>query len=266
MTDIAKQAADFFARHPELELAALGATENAGSLDLYPFGIHARFLAAEKHPDLVERYRAANALAFPGELTLPGWVLSDLYLLPGAIGLLLCKASLLDVPARKRLGLAPDDDAIAAAYLAAPTVMPRAFIGVSLLSLVPKILAGAWVKTLTLRMLGAKRLRGVAQWANPSVRVHTRMGPLRVVSAVPGTHEFRAKSFVYETNLSDDRAWTDAMARKQTFTPTRRVPATDLATLGSLIERAEAGEQIYLVPPGLDASGHVLVHEGLLNR
>lgn len=265
-TSIDPLAADFFARHPELGLAALGARDNERSLDLDPFGIRARFFPAEKHPDLVERYHAANAFAFPGELTLPGWVLSDLYLLPGAIGLLLCKASVLDVPTRKRLGLTPDDEAIAAAYLAAPTVTPRAFIGVSLLSLVPKILAGAWVKALTLRMLGAEKLRGVAQWANPSVRVHTRMGPLRVVSAVPGTHEFRAKSFVYESDLSNDRAWTDAMARKQTFTPTRRVAATDLTALGALIERAEAGEPIYLVPPGLDAGGHVLVHEGLLKR
>jgi hypothetical protein len=257
-------AADFFTRHPEIHLAALGAGENASSLDLAPFGVKADFRPAEKHPDLVERYRAANANAFPGELTLPGWVLSDLYLLPGAIGLLLCRASVLDVPTRKKLGLAPDDEAIAAAYLAAPTVKPRAFIGVSLLSLVPKIVAGAWVKALTLRMLGARRLRGVAQWQNPSVRVHTRMGPIRVVSAVPGTHEFRAKSFVYESDLSNDAQWTAAMARRATWSPMLKVRATDEGELGALLERAEAGEKIYLVPPGLDASGHVLVHIGAL--
>jgi hypothetical protein len=259
-------AADFFARHPELRLAALGAGDNASSLDLRPFGVPAEFRPAERHPDLVERYRAANALAFPGELTLPGWVLSDLYLLPGAIGLLLCRASFLDVPTRKRLGLSPDDEAIAAAYLAAPTVKPRAFIGVSLLSLVPKIVAGAWVKALTLRMLGARRLRGVAQWQNPSVRVHTRMGPIRVVSAVPGTHEFRAKSFVYESDLSDDARWTAAMARKTTTIPATKIRATDEPELAALLERAEAGEEIYLVPPGLDANGHLLVHFGPLPR
>ena len=259
-------ARDFFARHPELQLAALGAKDNASALDLTPFGLSVDFRAAEKHPELVERYRAANTHAFPGELTLPGWVLSDLYLLPGAIGLLLCRASVLDVPTRKRLGLSPDDEAIAAAYLAAPTVKPRAFIGVSLLSLVPKIVAGAWVKALTLRMLGAKRLRGVAQWANPSVRVHTRMGPIRVVSAVPGTHEFRAKSFVYESDLSDDARWTAAMARRSSFTPTTKIPATDERELGVLLDRAERGEPVYLVPPGLDASGQVLVHIGPLER
>ena len=259
-------AGDFFARHPEIQLAALGAGDNADALDLRPFGVKVDYRPAERYPDLVERYRAANAHAFPGALTLPGWVLSDLYLLPGAIGLLLCGGSVLDVPTRKRLGLSPDDEAIAAAYLAAPTVKPRAFIGVSLLSLVPKIVAGAWVKALTLRMLGARRLRGVAQWANPSVRVHTRMGPIRVVSAVPGTHEFRAKSFVYESDLSDEARWTAAMARRTVSMPSTKIRATDEAALGELLTRAEAGEEIYLVPPGLDASGNVLVHVASSHR
>ncbi len=253
-------ARDFFDRHPELSLAALGAADNASALDLEPFGRRATFFPAEQHPDLVGLYREANALAFPGELTLPGWVLSDLYLLPGAIGLLTCEARVLDVPVRKRLGLRPDDRAIAAAYLGAPTVHPGKFIGVSLLSLVPRILAGAWVKALTLRMLGAKRLRGVAQWANPSVRVHTRMGPIRVVSSVPGTHEFKAKSFVYESDLSDDARWTSAMHRRVDLRVDERIPSADHDRLSAVLARAEAGEQVLVVPPGLDASGRVLLH------
>lgn len=255
-------AADFFARHPELSFGALGAGVNAGALDLSPFGRPVRYLAAEDHPVLVERYRAANGYAFPGELALPGWVLSDLYLLPGAIGLLLCPGGSLNVPLRKRLGLHADDEAIAAAYLGAPTVRPGVFIGVSLISLVPGIHAGAWVKALTLRMLRATRMRGIAQWANPSVRVHTRMGPLRVAGPVPGTHEFRAKSFVYETDLGDDARWGDAMARRLTLAPTRRVRADDIDTLSGVLERAAGGEPIFIAPPGLDAQGNVLLIEG----
>jgi len=249
---------EYFARHPELTLAALGARENAASLDLEPFGKKARYLAAEEHPAFVERYRAANQYAFPGELALPGWVLSDLYLLPGAIGLLLCPAGLLKAALRKRLSLHPDDEAIAAAYVAAPTVKPGLFIGVSLISLVPDILAGAWVKALTLKMLRAKQMRGVAQWANPAVRVHTRMGPLRVVGPVPGTHEFRNKSFVYECDLDDETRWHDAMARKLSQPAKERILATDTDTLGKVLARADAGERIAITPPGLDAAGHVL--------
>lgn len=252
-------ARDFFGRHTDVKLAALGSRANESALDLRPASVPATFFAAEQHPTLVERYRDANALAFPGDLTLPGWVLSDLYLLPGAIGLLTCHGRFLEVPTRKRLGLGPDDVAIAAAYYAAPTVEPGVFIGVSLLSLVPKILAGAWVKALTLKMLRARRLRGVAQWASPAVRVHTRMGPLRVVSSVPGTHEFRAKSFVYESDLSDADAWSGAMARRPAGPFSEKIPASDTERLAALCARAEAGERIFVVPPGLDAAGNVLV-------
>lgn len=250
---------DFFSRHPELELGALGAADNRRAMDLEPFGRPATFYAAESHPELVALYRESNALAFPGELSLPGWVLSDLYLLPGAIGLLTCDARVLDVPVRKRLNLRPGDRAIAAAYLGAPTIHPGTFIGVSLLSLVPKVLAGAWVKTLALKMLGATRLRGVAQWQNPSVRVHTRMGPMRVVSSVPGTHEFKAKSFVYESDLSDEATWGLAMQRRYEGPIDAKIPATDHDALGAILARAEAGERILIVPPGLDAQGRVLL-------
>ncbi|MBK7583725.1 MAG: hypothetical protein IPI67_26465 [Myxococcales bacterium] len=255
-------ARDFFGRHPDVTLAALGARHNAASLDLEPASCPVKYFAAEQHPSLVERYRDANALAFPGDLTLPGWVLSDLYLLPSAIGLLVCPGSFLDVPTRKRLSLGPEDVAIAAAYYAAPTIEPGTFIGVSLLSLVPKILASAWVKALTLKMVRARRLRGVAQWASPAVRVHTRMGPLRVVSSVPGTHEFRAKSFVYESNLEDSDAWSAAMARKPTTAVAEKIPSSDFERLAAMCASAEAGEQIFVVPPGLDPSGNVLIRRG----
>ncbi len=257
-------AADLFARHPTLELAALGSRENRGALDLAPFGRPVRYLAAEEHPTLVERYRSANQYALPGELALPGWSALRISISSPARRSACCFArrAPFALRFRKRLALRLDDEAIAAAYLAAPTVTPGLFIGVSLISLVPDIVAGAWVKALTLRMLRAKRMRGVAQWANPAVRVHTRMGPLRVVGAVPGTHAFRSRSFVYECLLDDDGRWHAAMARKLSVTPSHRVLATDTDTLRTILDRAEAGERITIVPPGLDASGHVLFGEG----
>ncbi len=257
---------DFFARHPELRLAALGAEANKEALNLHPFGQNVHFYAAEKNPKLVELYRAANLYSFPGELALPGWVLSDLYLLPGAIGMLMCSARELKPAVRKRLSLVSEDEAIAAAYVAAPGIVPHLGIGVSLISLIPAIHAGTWVKALTMKMLRLTRLRGVAQWANPAVRVHTRMGPLRVVGSVPGTHEFRARSFVYESDLADEQAWEDAMARRTQLAPTRKIKSRDLVELSALLDRAENGEKILVVPPGLDASDNVLIREEGTNQ
>ena len=85
------------------------------------------------------------------------------------------------------------------------------------------------------------------------------MGPLRVVSSVPGTHEFRAKSFVYESDLTDGQAWTGAMARRAGATPSEKIPAADTERLARLCERAESGERLFVVPPGLDPGGNVLV-------
>jgi hypothetical protein len=47
--------------------------------------------------------------------------------------------------------------------------------------------------------------------------------------------------------------------------PTLQVPVEDTATLGALLRRAEEGEALHLVPPGVEA-GRVLVHEGPLRE
>jgi hypothetical protein len=257
-------AAGFFARHPELSLAALGASANEEALDLKPAGVPMRFLPAEHHGELVRQYRELNRLAF-GALGIPSWVLSDLYLLPGAIGVLRCPARMLEDDARKRLGLSGEGLAIGAAYYAAPSVVPGLFIGVSLLSFVRGIRAGSWVKMLTLRMLRAQRMRGVAQWNNPSMRVHTRLGPLRLVGRVPGEHEYVERSFLYETELMDEVRQVAAMERRLALLPTLRVRVDDTEALLALLRRAEEGEVLHIVPPGVEA-GHILVHEGPLRE
>jgi hypothetical protein len=255
-----RQAAAFLSRHPGMSLVALGSGAHADSLDLAPLGLPVRYLPAERNLELAQQYLVLNQLAFGG-IGVPRWVLSDLYLLPGAIGLLRCPARMVKPEVRERLGLADDDPAIGAAYYAAPSVTPGLFIGVSLLSFLPNTGAAPWVKLLTLAMLRAKRLRGVTQWDNPSVRVHARLGPLRLLGRVPGGHEYGERTFVYETDVSDGARVAEAMERRLPLSPTRRVSVTDLPALRGLLDRAEAGEVLHLVPPGQDA-GHVLVREG----
>ncbi|WP_338863174.1 hypothetical protein [Myxococcus stipitatus] len=257
---LTRQAEDFFSAHPGVSLLALGSGEHAEAMDLSPLGLPATYLPAERNTDLVSQYLALNQFAFRG-IGVPRWVLSDLYLMPGAIGLLRCPARMLKPDVRQHLGLADEDPAIGAAYYAAPSVTPGLFIGVSLLSFLPGTGAGAWVKLLTLSMLRAKRLRGVAQWDNPSVRVHTRLGPLRLVGRVPGGHEYGERTFVYESDLTDSTRVARAMARELSWVPTRTIAVTDLPELSSLLDRAEAGASVYLGPPGVQ-NGQVQLSEG----
>jgi hypothetical protein len=260
--------ADFLAQHPECRFRALGARANREALDLAPFGHPVEFLDAAEHPRWVERYHAANRACFQGPLALPGWVLVDLYLMPAAVGLITCPARLCDVRADLP-DLAGDEEAVAAAYYAAPSLVAGTVVGVSLISLREGIGGPGIVKALTLAMLRARRQRGVAQWQSRSLRVHTRLGPLRLEGPVPGAHEKAGESFVYAVDLGDSAA-TAAALRRSASAPdpappegARWVPTADRAALAALLDRAAAGERVEILPPGLSADGqNVLVRLG----
>jgi hypothetical protein len=258
--------AAFLTAHPECRFRALGARANRDALDLAPFGHPVAFLDAAEHASWVDRYHAANRARFTGPVALPGWVLVDLYLMPAAIGLITCPARLCDV---RPPGLGDDDEAIAAAYYAAPSVCPGTVIGVSLISLREGIGAAGLIKAVTLRMLRAERQRGIAQWGNRSLRVHTRMGALRLEGPVPGAHGKAGESFVYSVDLRDTSAVAAAMARPTGAVDpdpppgARWIPVADRRALADLLHRAAAGEEIDILPPGLSSDGlRVLVRHG----
>ncbi len=257
--------AAFFARHPECRFRALGARDNASALDHRPFGQQVEYLDAAAEPAWVERYHAANRLRFPEPLALPGWVLVDFYLLPAAIGLLTCPARLCDT---RPEGLGDDEEAVAAAYYAAPSVVPGTVVGVSLISLREGIGAAAIIKALTLKMLRATTQQGIAQWDNPSLRVHTRMGALRLLGPVPSAHGKAASSFLYAVDLTDEIQWHNAMTRKERASVevpegASWVPVADHAGLRELLDRATRGERIEILPPGLSGDRKsVLVRRG----
>jgi hypothetical protein len=250
--------AAYLAEHPECTLRALGAGANREALDLDPFGHPVDFLDAAAHPEWVRRYHAANLARFPGLLALPGWVLVDLYLMPAAIGLITCPARFCSI---RPEGLADDDEAVAAAYYAAPSVVPDTVVGVSLISLREHGGGAALIKALTLAMLRATRQRGIAQWNNRSVRVHTRLGPLRIEGPAPGAHEKSGESFVYSIDLGDPRATAAAMRRPASLPDpdpppgARWIAVTDRHALADVLRRAAAGEAIFILPPGLSADG-----------
>jgi hypothetical protein len=85
------------------------------------------------------------------------------------------------------------------------------------------------------------------------------------VGSVPGDHEYVEQSFLYETELGDDARQVAAMERRLVLPPTARVAVSDTQALLGLLRRAEAGEVLHIVPPGLEA-GHILVHEGPLRE
>lgn len=242
---------------PGVRFAALAPRENHRLLNAEPWGVPVERLVAEEEPGWCEQYLRLNHHAF-SRLPLARWVLSDLYLLPGAIGLFTGPASYMDEKARVGLGASPQTRVILAAYVGAPSLQPGRFIGVSLMSFAQKTRVGAFVKALTLKMLGATSVRGVAQWSNPSVRVHTRLGPLRIVGRVPGGHDLSDQSFVYDCELRDEDVLRRCMTREWKGGLTHAVAADDRARLGQVLDGAERGERHVIVPPGLDEEGRIV--------
>lgn len=250
--------AQYFRAHPDFRLVALGSHVNRPFLDLEPFGQRVSHLDAAQHGALIDLYHRANRHAFDEELGLPGWVLVDFYLIPAAIGLLMCPAVLLDTSLRERLDLRPDDEAIAAAYYAVPTLDSDTVMGCSLFSLLPRSGAGRVIKALTLRMLGAGFQRGLSQWSNPSLRVHTRMGPLRLEGRVPASHGKAHESFLYRIDLRDSAQWLAHLERaagSPIADDAHWVAVADRRALDQLLDRSAAGECIEIVWPGLSDDG-----------
>lgn len=215
----------FFATWTGLRFGLLGHAENRRELDLEPLGVRAEFWAAESHAGLVMQYHAANAEKFGGSLALPGWVLVDLYLMPGAIAILL-----------------DADDTLVAAWCGVPTVTPGVVMGVSLLSMREGIGAAYVVKRLGLASLRARVQRGITQWDSRSLRTHTRLGALRIVGPAPEIHGESGRSFVYEVELG-----AESPRASYTIHPSE----------GPSVAALAKGVPTYVVSPGLDAAGRV---------
>ena len=248
-------ATQFFERNPDLELRAVGARIHKPVVDLEPYGIPCQYLDAENHPDLVRAYYASNRQAFPDELSLPGWVLADLYLLPALVGLLVGDAG--SRPTHWPLEPLPDGKAVLAAYYAAPSLTPGLFIGVSLLSAIPGVGAGSMVKALTLRVNRAARVRGISKWDTRAIRSHVKVGPMRIVTGAPGPHEHSARSFVYETRVDDEQALSRSLEGKSELEPTEYFRVDDPAAIAEVLKRSESGECLAIVAPGVDDQGRV---------
>lgn len=200
-----------------------------------------------------EQLLLANRIAFTGlsdmtsgALALPGWVLLDCYLLPSAIVGFTQKASTL--PPELFQALAPrsgDDPIPIAAYTAVPTPKQGEWVGISLFSLATGQRIGLRAKALALRHYGAKVQYGITQFDNASLRVHSSLGHLRLMSVEPPTHTLGLKTFVYRMEVPDT-ATLDKLAVTDTpFVPKQQlqgqwVRVSDSAALGDLRSKIKA--------------------------
>ena len=244
----------------ELELFVVATAENRAHFDARPFGID---VAQGGHVDPLRRDASTfldllsilDALTFgPEGMPMPRWVFYDAAELPGGIVGFGRRAG--DLPAavaeRFRLptgygGLVP-----LSMYIAIPTLAPGVWVGHNLASLSEQIPGdalrglGRLTKAVALRVFRATGQIGATQWASRALGVHTRMGPLRLLTAWTPAHTYPA-SLTYHARI--DEAALRRLAGEPGVEAAQPAPelwidSDDHPAMEALQARIEAGERL----------------------
>ncbi len=146
-----------------------------------------------------------NQLAFGGDtnMGMPLWVMLDCGILSSAIIGFATSREQLPSSILEKLNV-PDtyhDLIPISEYCACPTLTPHQVSGFSLQSQVPHLNLGLRTKALAMLLYGATSQIGVTQLDNPAIRVHSKLGPLKLLIHRPVVHTHAHKSFVYELTL-----------------------------------------------------------------
>lgn len=234
---------------------AFGAADNLAHLDPTPLGLPLRMLAAED-PALADLHRTLNrlnGLAYgAADLAMPLWVQLDCGLLPSAfVGFALPERAL--PPAlRDQLDPHGGPDALVpvSEAIAVPTLVPGRVVSFSLAALVPGL--GFATKLLALAAHRCREAIGVAQYDNPSLRLHARFGRLELVQARAIGHRYPDRTFVYRLRV--DPTWLarlDRGERPEEPPAERWLDPADAPTIAWLANDLLAGRTWDVLPPGV---------------
>jgi hypothetical protein len=246
-----------------LELFVVAPEENRACFDLSPFGVpvgaEAVFdpLRDEASP-FMDRLVSLDRSTFGlGEMPMPRFLFFDASALPSAIIGFAKRARALSPTTRELLWISRDDDGLVplSMYIAIPMIEPGAFLGHNLASLAERIpdenLAGLGrvTKAVALKMLRATTQVGMTQWDSRALHVHTRMGPLDLLTTWTPAHAEPA-SMTYRAHL-DDAALLhlagDPAGQVERPEAELWIDSDDHAAMQALQGRIEGGERFRVV-------------------
>ena len=241
----------------DLELFVVATPDNQARFDLRPFGLvvadDARFdpLRREAAPFL-DRLARLDALTFGAEgMPMPRWVFYDCAEIPGGIVGFGARAATISSDVRALLEVPEGAEGIVplSMYIAIPTLEPGVWMGHNL-STARRGLGGI-TKAVALKVFRASAQIGVTQWDSAALFVHTRMGPLELLTAWTPAHS-HAASLTYRVTIDD--AALLRLARVPSGEAVRPpadrwIDSGDHAAIEALQARIEAGERFCVVGP-----------------
>lgn len=195
----------------------------------------------------------------PEGMAMPRWVFYDCAEIPGAIFGFAHRAENLAPTIREAIGLAPGETGLVpfSMYIAIPIHPPDTWFGHNLASLNPtfpgmnlKGLASI-TKALALQSFRCKVQIGATQWDSDALHIHTRFGPLDLLTAWTPAHS-EAETLTYRFEITPDKlryAYGDPDATMSYPEADFEVAADDRPAMRDLQARIEAGEKFCVVGP-----------------
>lgn len=252
-----------------LDLFIIATPDQLPFADLHPFDVEIRWVidptrrASATFLDILQRL---DGLTFgPTGMPMDKWVFYDCAELPGFIVGFAIEAAALTPDERLMLRV-PDGyegPVPLSMYIAIPMRAPGHWFGHNLASLgrqlprLPLAHLGTLTKVMALRAMRAEVNVGITQWPSQALFIHTKFGPLDLLSTWTPVHSFPA-SLTYRFPVSDTTlraAAGDPALTLERPTPTRLLDATDHEGMQALQRAIEGGQRLVLSGPPRSVEG-----------
>lgn len=195
----------------------------------------------------------------PEGMPMPRWVFYDCAEIPGAIFGFAKRAEDLSLSVRDALGLYPEETGLVpfSMYIAIPIHPPEIWFGHNLASLNPTFPAlglrglASITKALGLVAFRSTQQIGATQWDSDALHIHTRFGPLDLLTAWTPAH-LESATLTYRLHVTDQavrHALGDPDAHMPYPEPHFEIEADDFGEMQELQARIEDGERFVVAGP-----------------
>lgn len=215
-----------------------------------------------KNKYFFELYIAANGIAFGGKnLAMPKWVGLDCVALPTVSIGFAVPASYLKETIRKEYSIPDGFNGLVpvSMYTALPSIeLPRTFVNFSMCSTISGKGLATYSMALAVFAYDADIIRSVVQYDNIALKVHSKLGKLKLeVTSVP-IHTLSENTFIYSVDVRDKDSLLNNLNQ---VTDMDKVVKT-----ASLLFDSTSHEQLEIINNGLmSGSKYYILSPGLLN-
>ncbi|MBI4919248.1 hypothetical protein HY837_04910 [archaeon] len=237
-------------------LYILGSQENMENFEMSPFGLPVRYInpLLTSNKTFTDLLVQLDGLSYGDKnLGMEKWVALDCGMLPSAFIGLAKKADSLDSKIKEEFSIPKDYSGLVpiTMYCAIPSTKKGLWISHSLAAIEQGKGLGLVTKILGLKIFQAKELIGIAQYNNKSVKIHTKISHLKILSAITSAHSIPEMTFVYQHKVDQDNLENALKGNPCFEQPSCLLNANDLETKQKMQEEIEQKTaEFYIIPPG----------------